>query len=182
MIKYPQDNFYAGHSLVDLNRTGKDEYNLARKKLRKFNLTANSETIGIALNAKSAIHRHINRNCSSELASIQKYEKKHRIAGSVVPADIYLAEMALDFLLDNYEWICGAVLSNLTGAVIKLLKKVKSKNVYDKQIRQIVEKLIKKDSNKVIIKNILEIQVKGKKIKRKQKKRTTKKSRKRSKK
>lgn len=182
-MKYPRDNFYSGYSLYyDLNRSGKDEYELMIKKLKKYNIPVTPHSIGLSLNVVQRLHNHIKTNCKTEISKFNVYERKNRITGSVIPGDIFLAEQAFEFLINHYDSIllAGSAITGITRNVIGILRKKKSKKPIDRQIHNIIKKLIKKDSNKVIIKEVIEIRVSKELKKRKPKK--TKKNLKRKKK
>ena len=167
------DNFYSGHSLAHMNRTENDEKLIVKNSLKKAKLNPNDDIIKISLETKRQIYRHIRKNCNSEIKKIQIFEKKNAITGSSIPIDVYMAQQVFDFLLDNKEVLylaASALLPKLKKIAILKLKEKKTSNIYDENVHEIVTKILKKSTDKVIIKNILEIQVKGKSLKKQTKK------------
>jgi len=169
-MKYPQDNFYSGYSLsYDLNRSGRAEYELMKRKLKKYNIPTNPHMICLSLNIVQSLHKHIQTNCRTEISRFNSYERKNQITGSVIPGDIFLAEQVFEYLINNYDGLllAGSAITNIAKTVIGILRSKKPRKTVDKQVHKIIEKLIKKDSNRVIIKNVIEIRVHSKVKKRK---------------
>jgi len=169
-MNYPRDNFYTGHSLAHMNRTGKDEYALVKNSLKKSKLNTNNEIVKLSLETKHQIHQHIKKNCLTEIKKIQNFEKKNTITGSAIPIDVDMAQRVFDFLIDHREILylaAATLIPKLKKFALRKIKEKKSSNIYDKNVNEIVTKLLKKSTGKVIIKNIVEIQIKGKTKKKK---------------
>ena len=172
MTRYPVDNFYHGYSLsVDLNRSGKEEYRVAEQRLKSLGITPTSSLIQSSLKTIQHINNLLQNNGRVEQERIIKYYKSSRITAGVIPFDISSSYDVFKYVMGVAEpfVIAGSIAGFGLGVIKKIIngiKKHKPKDPLEKRIKQLAEKLIKKDTDNLIIKNILVISVKGKKNKK----------------
>ncbi|MDE2588456.1 MAG: hypothetical protein KGL95_02165 [Patescibacteria group bacterium] len=155
-MKYPSDNFYEGHSLSnDLNHSGKDEFVLASKRLRGLGIPPTDKSIQLSLDVIQQIHQFIIKNGRKEQDAVQTYFDRQIMTGDVLPIDINLAQHTFEQIMqmvDPYV-TAGIVGSSVLGFVIKMkkfVKKMRTKDIVDKQTKKIIEKMLKKEGDQIL--------------------------------
>ncbi len=177
MIKYPDDNFYQGYSLgYDLNRSGKDEFQIVQKKLEEIRIKPTPKITELSLELIQLIHKSIRKYGKNETENYLKHLNKKGITGAVIPIDISLAYHSFAHLMQRFDPYVTAeiVAGNGLWAIKKIIARIKSgkeKDPLDKETKKIVEKIVKNETKKLFEK-ISELQEEVKRSKEKTKRKT----------
>lgn len=165
-MRYPSDNFYQGHSLsLDLNHSGKDEFDLASKRLKRLGITPTPHLTNLSLDIIRQIHQFTVKNGKKEQLTIQRYIDRQRLTGDVLPIDITLAQHIFENLMNAcVPYVtAGNIITGAYGLAVKIkqaLKKIRTNDPVEKETKKIMKKILKKESDR-IIKKIIRLQIKA---------------------
>lgn len=161
-MRYPSDNFYHGHSLtMDLNHSGRDEYDIMKSNLEKFGIAPSAKQIESSLDTLQLIY-----NSALKFGKIYQkkrlmFIRKNKLTSGSIPIDISLANDVFKFLMENIDPYYTAILLvlGLKNKLLSLIKKIKTNDPLDLQTKNLVKIIIENDNKDIIIKKILEIHI-----------------------
>lgn len=169
-MNYPQDNFYKGYSLsFDLSRSGEQEFKLAKTRLEKFGLATNTKIIELSLNTIRDIHELVRDNGQIEKKSILAYRKEKKLTSGVIPIDLTMSyDIFTQIMTAAAPFIIASEIGDKMFSIVKKIKNaIKKQNtgdVIETQNKKALLKIIKKDSDDKIIKNVINITINGNKV------------------
>lgn len=159
-MQYPTDSFYKNHSLhLDLNRTGKEEFQIMAGNLKKFGINSSHKSTTSSLTTVKLIHESVLKYGKTEQKNCLRYLRKNKITGNIIPVDITLTHDIFQFLMNNIDpyYTAALLLLGLKNSLLNIIKKIKSKDPFDEQTKKIIKKIIENDNKDIIIKKIIEI-------------------------
>lgn len=162
MTQYPKDNFYEGYSLgADINRSGKEHYQYIKQQLQNSGIKPTTKTINLSLNTIQLIHRNVKKYAKSEQEQRLDSLRKKKIVGAIIPIDITLADEVFRMLMDKLDPYVTAsfLLFGFKDKILSLLEKLKTRDAFDKQTKNILKKTIINDKENLILKNVIEIHI-----------------------
>lgn len=175
-MRYPSDNFYRGYSLsFDLDRSGKQEFEIASTRLRKLGITPNPQLTQLSLVTIRDIHNFVSKYGKTEQKAILEYYKKKKITGNVIPIDITLAYESFQQLINAVSPFveasqAGLLIYQFVKKIKNVIRRQKTTDEVEKQTKKVLTKVIKNDHNNRIIKNVINITIKNNNTKTKSRK------------
>ena len=181
MIQYPKDNFYEGYSLgADINRSGKEHRQYVKQQLQKSGIKPTAKAVKLSFETIQLIHKNVRKHAKAEQEQRIDSLRKKKIVGDAIPIDVTLADEVFRMLIDKMDPYVTAVflLLGLKGKILSFLNKLKTKDSFDKQTKNIVKKILINDKKDLILKNIIEIHIHNDNMKKTKRTKTKKKTRK----